>query len=78
MALNPIETPEPTPTPVVEEEVFEEEESIDDDILTIDLQIQPQEDPMPIVEEEEIIEEPTPEVTETTLPPDESEEEKKN
>ena len=78
MALNPIETPEPTPTPVVEEEVFEEDEDIDDDVLTIDLQVQPQDDPTPIDEEEEIIEEPTPEVTETTLPPDESEEEKKN
>jgi len=78
MALNPIETPEPTPTPVVEEEVFEEDEDIDDDVLTIDLQVQPQDDPTPIAEEEEIIEEPTPEVTETTLPPDESEEEKKN
>ena len=76
-ALNPIETPEPTPTPVIEEEVFEEdEESIDDELFLIDLQIQPQIEPTPIIEE--IIEEPTPEVTETTLPPDESEEEKKN
>jgi hypothetical protein len=61
-ALNQIETPEPTPTPIVEEV----EEPVDEVI----------EEPVEI-EPTPIIEEPTSEIIETPLPTDESEEEKK-
>ncbi len=61
-ALNQIETPEPTPTPIVEEV----EEPVDEVI----------EEPVKI-EPTPIIEEPTSEIIETPLPTDESEEEKK-
>jgi hypothetical protein len=61
-ALNQIQTPEPTPTPIVEEI----EEPVDEVI----------EEPVEI-EPTPIIEEPTSEIIETPLPTDESEEEKK-
>ena len=61
-ALNQIETPEPTPTPIVEEV----EEPVDE-VIGEPVEIEPT----------PIIEEPTSEIIETPLPTDESEEEKK-